>query len=164
MACKSLCRMIRNGPLNISKSLKKAENGPFSKNLFPITVIHVCKCLKKIRSRPIIRVGRQTSNTHICFIFCLILRMLIISVHLYFYIATPSRSQTTEKSTERERRSRSPETSAGNENNSHGKAKKCEFTVACWTKLGSVGTGHVGRHSYFYLFFYWYLRIHVELP
>ena len=33
----SLCRMIRNGPLKISKSLKKAENGPFGKNLFPIT-------------------------------------------------------------------------------------------------------------------------------
>ena len=29
--------MIRNGPLKISKSLKKAENGPFGKNLFPIT-------------------------------------------------------------------------------------------------------------------------------
>ena len=38
MAHKSLCRMIRNGPLKISKSLKKAENGPFGKNLFPITV------------------------------------------------------------------------------------------------------------------------------
>ena len=37
MAHKSLCRMIRNGPLKISKSLKKAENGPFGKNLFPIT-------------------------------------------------------------------------------------------------------------------------------
>ena len=36
-AHKSLCRMIRNGPLKISKSLKKAENGPFGKNLFPIT-------------------------------------------------------------------------------------------------------------------------------
>ena len=30
--------MIRNGPLKISKSSKKAENGPFDKNLFPITV------------------------------------------------------------------------------------------------------------------------------
>ena len=39
MAHKSLCRMIRNGPLKISKSLKKAENGPFGKNLFPITAI-----------------------------------------------------------------------------------------------------------------------------
>ena len=29
--------MIRNGPLKISKSLKKAGNGPFGKNLFPIT-------------------------------------------------------------------------------------------------------------------------------
>ena len=29
--------MIRNGPLKVSKSLKKAENGPFGKNLFPIT-------------------------------------------------------------------------------------------------------------------------------
>ena len=30
--------MIRNGPLiKILKSLKKAENGPFGKNLFPIT-------------------------------------------------------------------------------------------------------------------------------
>ena len=38
MAHTSLCRMIRNGPLKISKSLKKAENGPFDKNLFPITV------------------------------------------------------------------------------------------------------------------------------
>ena len=37
MAHKSLCRIIRNGPLKISKSLKKAENGPFGKNLFPIT-------------------------------------------------------------------------------------------------------------------------------
>ena len=37
MAHKSLCRMLRNGPLKISKSLKKAENGPFGKNLFPIT-------------------------------------------------------------------------------------------------------------------------------
>ena len=37
MAHKSLCRMIRNGPLKISKSLKKAENGPIGKNLFPIT-------------------------------------------------------------------------------------------------------------------------------
>ena len=37
MAHKSLCRVIRNGPLKISKSLKKAENGPFGKNLFPIT-------------------------------------------------------------------------------------------------------------------------------
>ena len=31
--------MIRNGPLKISKSPKKAENGPFGKNLFPITVV-----------------------------------------------------------------------------------------------------------------------------
>ena len=30
-AHQSLCRMIRNGPLKISKSLKKAENGPLSK-------------------------------------------------------------------------------------------------------------------------------------
>ena len=30
-------RIIRNGPLKISKSLKKSENGPFGKNLFPIT-------------------------------------------------------------------------------------------------------------------------------
>ena len=37
MAHKSLCRMIRNCPLKNSKSLKKAENGPFGKNLFPIT-------------------------------------------------------------------------------------------------------------------------------
>ena len=37
MAHKSLCRMIRNGPLKISKSSKKAENGPFDKNFFPIT-------------------------------------------------------------------------------------------------------------------------------
>ena len=37
MAYKSVCRLIRNGPLKISKSLKKAENGPFGKNLFPIT-------------------------------------------------------------------------------------------------------------------------------
>ena len=29
--------MIRNGPLKIPKSLTKAENGPFGKNLFPIT-------------------------------------------------------------------------------------------------------------------------------
>ena len=28
MAHQSLCRMIRKGPLKISKSLKKAENGP----------------------------------------------------------------------------------------------------------------------------------------
>ena len=40
MAHKSLCRIIRNGPLKISKSLKKAENGPFSKNLFPITAYY----------------------------------------------------------------------------------------------------------------------------
>ena len=31
MAHQSLCRMVRNGPLKISKSLKKAENGPLSK-------------------------------------------------------------------------------------------------------------------------------------
>ena len=31
MAHQSLCRMIRNGPLKISKSLKKAENGPLAK-------------------------------------------------------------------------------------------------------------------------------------
>ena len=31
MAHQSLCRVIRNGPLKISKSLKKAENGPLSK-------------------------------------------------------------------------------------------------------------------------------------
>ena len=31
MAHHSLCRMIRNGPLTISKSLKKAENGPLAK-------------------------------------------------------------------------------------------------------------------------------------
>ena len=37
MAHRSLCRMIGNGPLKISKSLKKAENGPLGKNLFPIT-------------------------------------------------------------------------------------------------------------------------------
>ena len=37
MAHQSLCRMIRNVPLKISKSLKKAENGPLAKNLFPIT-------------------------------------------------------------------------------------------------------------------------------
>ena len=35
MAHKSLCRIIRNGPLKISKSLKKAENGPFGKNPLP---------------------------------------------------------------------------------------------------------------------------------
>ena len=29
--------MLTNGPLKISKSFKKAENGPFGKNLFPIT-------------------------------------------------------------------------------------------------------------------------------
>ena len=39
MAHKSLCRMIRNGPLKISKSLEKVENGPFDKNLFQITAI-----------------------------------------------------------------------------------------------------------------------------
>ena len=39
MAHKSMCRMIRNGPLKISKSLKIAENGPFGINLFPITVL-----------------------------------------------------------------------------------------------------------------------------
>ena len=38
MAHQSLCRMIRNGPWKSSKSLKKAENGPFGKNLFPFTV------------------------------------------------------------------------------------------------------------------------------
>ena len=38
--------MIRNGPLKISKSLKKAENGPFGKNLFPITEFNLlCKML-----------------------------------------------------------------------------------------------------------------------
>ena len=37
MAHKSLCGMIRVGKLKISKSLKKAENGPFGENLFPIT-------------------------------------------------------------------------------------------------------------------------------
>ena len=31
MAHESLCRMIRNGPLNITKSLKKAGNGPLAK-------------------------------------------------------------------------------------------------------------------------------------
>ena len=36
IAHKSLCRIIRNGPLKISKSLKKAEKGPMGKNLFPI--------------------------------------------------------------------------------------------------------------------------------
>ena len=48
MAHKSLCRMIRNGPLKISKSLKKAENGPFGQNLFPITadqMIHMIGCI-----------------------------------------------------------------------------------------------------------------------
>ena len=38
MAHESLCRIIRKGPLKISKSLKEAENGPFGKKLFPITV------------------------------------------------------------------------------------------------------------------------------
>ena len=37
MAHKSLYRMIRCGPLKISKSLKNAENDPFGKNIFPIT-------------------------------------------------------------------------------------------------------------------------------
>ena len=41
MANQSLCRMIRNGPLKMSKSLKKAENGPLAKTLFPITAIYV---------------------------------------------------------------------------------------------------------------------------
>ena len=41
MAHKSLCRLIRNGPMKISKSLKKAENGPFGRNLFPVTVLVV---------------------------------------------------------------------------------------------------------------------------
>ena len=31
MANQSLCRMIRNGPLKISKSMKKAENDPLKK-------------------------------------------------------------------------------------------------------------------------------------
>ena len=35
MAHKSQCRMIQNGPLKISKSLKKAENGPFGKKPLP---------------------------------------------------------------------------------------------------------------------------------
>ena len=39
MAHSSLCRMIKIGPLKISKSLKKAENDPFGKNLFPITAL-----------------------------------------------------------------------------------------------------------------------------
>ena len=37
MANISLCRMIRNGPLKISKSLKKGENWLIGKNLFQIT-------------------------------------------------------------------------------------------------------------------------------
>ena len=32
IAHQSLCRIIRNGPLKISKSMKKAENGPLAKN------------------------------------------------------------------------------------------------------------------------------------
>ena len=43
MAHKSLCRMIRNGPLKFSKSLKKAEKGPFGEILFPITALHQTK-------------------------------------------------------------------------------------------------------------------------
>ena len=39
MAHKSPYRMIRNGPLKISKLLKIAVNGPFGKNLFPITAV-----------------------------------------------------------------------------------------------------------------------------
>ena len=50
--------MNRNGQLKISKSLKKAENGPFGKNLFPITatlalyISESCKnkeCCAKVR-------------------------------------------------------------------------------------------------------------------
>ena len=45
MAHKSLSTMIKNGPLKISKSLKKAENGPFGKNIFPITDLNLAESL-----------------------------------------------------------------------------------------------------------------------
>ena len=41
MAHQSLCRMIRNGPLKISKSLKKGANGPLAQYLFPITGVSI---------------------------------------------------------------------------------------------------------------------------
>ena len=50
--------MIRNGPLKISKSLKKAENGPFGKNLFPITVkAAVCNFNRPFWSEISLRIG-----------------------------------------------------------------------------------------------------------
>ena len=54
--------MIRNGPLKISKSLKKAENGPFGKNLFPITAVGMTDTQKKI-SRTLIEL-HQNGGTH----------------------------------------------------------------------------------------------------
>ena len=46
MAHQSLCRMIRNCPLNISKSLKKAENGPLVKiSSQSLDTMYMYKCM-----------------------------------------------------------------------------------------------------------------------
>ena len=58
MARKSLCRMIRNGPLKISKSLKKAENGPFGKKPLP----NHCHCVVLTPCFSLVPYIQNTSN------------------------------------------------------------------------------------------------------
>ena len=77
MAHNSLCIIIRNGPLKISKSLKKAENGLFGKNLFPITEDHnvltsVCHALLWLLATFILGNSLMCfKQSHLCRLLCL---------------------------------------------------------------------------------------------
>ena len=88
------CRMIRNGPLKISKSLKKAENGPFGKNLFLITGHGALGTGEKIAAF-CLKLGKNNKTyfvTHIHVSFnmfkctCIFIHTVLLEIHVRFHV------------------------------------------------------------------------------